>query len=715
MSDAAAFSPADERPLPLRARRDLEWTRTAFQGRPCFVAKDPCSLRYVRLSREEKFVLDQLDGATSLRAVKDRFERQFPERTTTTQELHRYVGQLFERGLASSLRGGQGSMLLARGGKQRRQKQASALFNPLCIRFPAFNPARVLAALAPCGRAAFDPRFLALVALLALVLSVCLAIRFDEIAAELELAPKRLAEGGWLGLLVAIGAMKVFHELGHGLACQQFGAQCRGIGVMLLFGAPCLYCDVTDAWTLPDKWRRAAVAAAGMYFEAIVACLAALIWLVAADPAVRGVALQVVAVGSVSTWLFNANPLVRFDGYYILADLSETPGLAARAQACLKYQISRWLGANGPDDAPPAERRRGWLIGYGAASLVYRGMIICGLSWLALHLGRTFGFEGLAFGLVALALSGVSAPFATSAYRWTQQGSRRANPRFQQRAGLLTAGAAIALFLPLPHHIACRVTVHPAEAEGVYVGEAGVIAETFARPGDRVAAGAPLVRLDSSEALRAEIEARAARDAQRIRVETFERMRSRDASAEEANVAEARERLNLLNVAYRSAAERRDDLLITAPNAGVVLPPSRRPAEPRGDVLPGWDGRPLDSQNRGAALAAGDLVCLIGDPTHCEALLAVDEHDLRLLAPGASVKVLLHASGGRVYRGVISSVGAGRNEESEEVGFEAAATLDTRGDALPVDAAGWAKVHVGYHSLAWRLRRTIANNFELRF
>ena len=151
----------------------------------------------------------------------------------------------------------------------------------------------------------------------------------------------RVARGSTVGAVLA--AIKVWHEFGHGLACRTVGGECRDLGVMLLLFTPCLYCDVSDAWRFPEKRRRIFVAAAGMYFEFLLAAVAALVWAAAEPGLVSRIALTIVMVASVSTVLFNGNPLLRYDGYYILADIIECPNLGVRATRHWQYLAERYL------------------------------------------------------------------------------------------------------------------------------------------------------------------------------------------------------------------------------------------------------------------------------------------------------------------------------------------------------------------------------------
>ena len=153
-------------------------------------------------------------------------------------------------------------------------------------------------------------------------------------------------------LFVIFVVTRAIHELGHALILTRFGGRSPDIGVIFMLGAPCVYCDVTESWRLPHAWQRAAVAAGGMLAESMVATLAAVVWLMTVEGAVNTLALQTMVVCSISTWLVNANPLMRFDGYYILSDWCDEPNLRLRADECAMRWLKR-LVLGRTNDQPP--------------------------------------------------------------------------------------------------------------------------------------------------------------------------------------------------------------------------------------------------------------------------------------------------------------------------------------------------------------------------
>src|SRR5207248_5936304 len=131
--------------------------------------------------------------------------------------------------------------------------------------------------------------------------------------------------------------------------------------------------EASAATTFRSKYRRAMVGAAGMAAELFVAALAFYAWLLIEPGVARAVLFNVMLIAGVSTLIFNGNPLLRYDAYYILADLVEIPNLAARSSRYWGYLIERYVLAIRDAEMPEASRsERVWFFCYGLAATLYR-------------------------------------------------------------------------------------------------------------------------------------------------------------------------------------------------------------------------------------------------------------------------------------------------------------------------------------------------------
>ena len=257
---------------------------------------------------------------------------------------------------------GQGEQLLLRRQDQRRKQRYQTLLGVLAIRFRGINPRALLDWLYPKFRWLFSPLCVAASLLLALAAVLLVAVEFQTFLARLPDFRTILAASNLPWLLVALAVTKILHELGHALACRHFGGDCHEIGVMLLVFTPCLYCNVSDSWMLPSKWQRMAIAAAGMYVELILATVCTFLWWFSEPGIFNSLCLNTMLVCSIGTVLLNGNPLLRYDGYFILADLIDVPNLSASATAAVERLAAQfaWAWTWATSGRRPAADRVGW-------------------------------------------------------------------------------------------------------------------------------------------------------------------------------------------------------------------------------------------------------------------------------------------------------------------------------------------------------------------
>ncbi len=742
MPPASCYVSSTSRPLRLKMRSDLIVRRHRYQGQSYWVIKDPCALRYFRLLDQEHAVLEMLDGEASLDDLKARFERRFPTQSTSTGDLQRYIATLHENCLAVAETAGQGQKLQQRATTQRRRKLTSSALNLLSFRFRGFDPRGVLDVLHPRVRWAFHPLAVTAVLLGALVSAGFVLGQFDEFRARLPHLQEFFTPYSMFWLIASLGVVRVFHEFGHALACRHFGAECHEMGVMLLLLTPCLYCNVSDAAMLPNKWHRAAIGAAGMYVELALASLAALVWWNTQPGPLHQIALSTMVVCSISTLAFNANPLMRFDGYYIAADLWEVPGLARRGRdALVGGLLELFVGYQPPRKRLVPERRPLLLACYGLGALAYRVAMLGSLAWVSYRLAKPHGLQNLVMlgGLVMVV--GMLTPVARRGAKfWFAPGRWKSlNP---DRVVVTCIGAAIAallaLLVPWPYEIVCPVEIQAHGAEAVVVSAAGTLAETFVQPGEAVKQGQPLARLENTELEMQLAEVSRQYEAASLRLQTLERQRSEgQADAALALGAVREEQQRLWRDLEQKTAERQR-LVLRAPLDGVVFPaPSRKAAGDAKDTLPEWTGAPLDPENRGCRLRSGDVLCQVGPAERFEALLAVDQSVVDFVRPGARVEVRLDAAPGAALRGQIDQISQGELEsattamsarhggevltragdQGQETPwltyFQATAPLDTTDPLLRPGLRGAARVQAGYQTLVQRLVRTAQGTFRV--
>ncbi|MCH7727327.1 MAG: HlyD family efflux transporter periplasmic adaptor subunit [Planctomycetes bacterium] len=735
------FTSSSMRPLQLRMRPDLVTQRHTYQGRAYWVIKDPVALKYHRFEEEEFSLLEMLDGQLSLDQIKRRFDRRFAPQRITHGELYRFVGMLYRSSLVVSESAGQGRQLKKRSDQNRRRQRLAAMGNVLSIRFKGFNPDRTLTWLNErIGWLFSRPAVLTSLAL-ALSALLLVVVHFETFVARLPSFHEFFATKNWIWMALILGGTKILHEFGHGLACKRQGGECHEMGVMLLVLMPCLYCNVSDSWMLSSKWQRAAIGAAGMYVELLLASICTFLWWFSEPGFLNYMCLNVMFVCSVTTLLFNVNPLLRYDGYYILSDMLEIPNLRQKSTSILQRKLGKWLlGLPEPHDSFLPQRRK-WLFAlYAVAAAVYRWVVVLAILWFLNKVFEPYGLKILGqmiaamslFALVVLPLWQLAKFFHVPG-RIEQVKKRRLLVSLAVTSGLLAA----VVFIPLPHRVWCSLHIQPRDAQSVYVDVPGQLRVVHARAGNQVRQGDPLITLESLD-LELEIAALEARfrqeEARRQNLERLALVGDESASLELRQVHESLASLD------KQLSQRRQDsnrLKIAAPTSGTIVPPPNTPPElSDSDVLPRWSGTPLEIRNVGAYLSDGELVCRVVDPRRLEAILAIDQSEIEFIRPGQTVDIVLEQLPGRQFSGKINRISqvdmkyspttlsekaggdlltktdSGGRERPVNVTYEASVELDNPTGQILIGASGRARIHVGSKSLGQRLWRYLNETFN---
>jgi putative peptide zinc metalloprotease protein len=681
-----------DRPLPLKRRLDLVEREQWFAGRRHFVLHDPLALTYAWLTEIEHAVWKLLDGRASAGQVQALFAVRFAPRQLTPHELQSFLVQLHRQGLVISDAPGQGDQLAAR--RQRKERFNLLRFAEQLVawRWRGVNPQPLLNWLDPLLGWLFSRLGLAIWTAVVLLAGVLIAFRWDEAARRIPDAQAWLAGANLLWLPAAMILVKTMHELGHALAARRMGCRCREIGVQLFFLLPCLYTNVSDVWLLPSKWRRMAVSAAGIYVEVLLAAIAALVWLRAEPGVLSSLCLNVMLVATLGTLLLNGNPLLRYDGYYLLADLAEFPNLEQTSRNQLLALLGFWCaGLDEPRADYLPRGRRLLLAAYAAPALVYRGALLVGVYLAVRSLLAPFRLEPLSDVLLAIAVLGMVVPLAARVSNQLVR-ARRQNALRPWRlviSGLVVAGLiAAALLVPLPQRITAPLVIEPKGASQIYATVSGTL-QTALPAGTNVQRGQTIVQLASPELSRDAARLASELRRQELHITALEAARGDDPAA-----------LAALPAAQQSLADLRQrlahvqgligKLTLAAPQDGVVLPPPQRRQTATPQQLAGWTGTPLEPANRGCLLEAGTLVCLIGRPGAVQALAIVEQGDVPLVQLGGTARLAVGQSPRGVLHGVVESVAqAGVNDLPLHLTATGALPqkLDAAGKPLPLQIA----------------------------
>lgn len=502
-------NPAERRKqVRLKVRPDLQIFEQKYEGKTFHVVKDPVCLRYYRFNKQEYFVFNLFDGQHTMEQVRDRFEDEFKPHRLEHQDLESFARQLVTAGLVQHEQPGAGKHLFTRRAKQRRLKRLATVTNILYLKIPIFDPDRLLTWMYKYLWWVFTPTFFVASVLFMLAAATHVALHFNTFYAKLPAYQEFFTWNSVLYMWISLGVVKVIHEFGHGLSCKAFKGECHEMGVLLMCLSPALYCNVTDAWTLADKWKRIIISFAGIYVELIIASAATFVWwYTGAYPVINNIALAVMVLCSVSTVVFNANPLMRFDGYYIAADWLEIPNLREKANRFLNNLfLEKCLGVEVPPDVYMAPTRKWLFVIYAIASWVYRWVVTFSILWFLSD------FLGPKLKILSqmLAVASLASVVVWPSYKVVKNIRQRGRlpdmkaPRVYVTLTVLIAFLVAFFFLPLPVsriHETGLVVVNPEDAEAVLLPEPARMTqlEPSGYPGQSVRRGEVLARFRSEE------------------------------------------------------------------------------------------------------------------------------------------------------------------------------------------------------------------------
>jgi len=736
---SASLIASSSRPLGLAMRRDLEVRETRYQGRRFIVVKDPLSLAYFRFEEEEYALLQMLDGQTSADEIIRRFEARFAPQTISVAELHQLLGMLYRNSLVVSHAAEQGAELRRRKVENSKREFKGRFSNVLAIRFKGFDPDRLLEAMLGWVGWIFSPYAVLFFLTLGVSALAMAGVEFETFQRKLPTFQEFFAAENWLYLAMTLALTKVLHEFGHGLACKRFGGECHEMGVMLLVLTPCLYCNVSDSWMLPSKWRRAAIGGAGMYVELILASIAMWLWWFSREGLLNGLCLNVIFVCSVSTLLFNANPLMRYDGYYILSDLIEIPNLRSKASAILSRFASAWcLGLKQPEDPFLPKRWKAAFAAYSVAAAAYRWVITFSILWVVYHVFEPYGLKIVGALMAIMSIYALAAAPLLKLFRFLlAPGRMRQVKKLRGALTLIAVVAVIAgvLWIPLPHYVRCACHIAPRDAAYVYVDAAGELTAIYTEPGKTVSQGEVLLTLHDVDVQLAIEQLEGQERELTAQLDSLARSAFHDPQAADEMAKIEKERAGVTDQ-LQNHRRNQERLVVRAPQTGVVIPPPPRTdnAAEQGR-LPQWTGRPLDTKNVGGMLNESTLICRIGDPTQLEAVLAIDQSDMEFIAGKQPVEIFVPHLPGRVYVTQIdrianekmkaapqslssrsggplaTTVSPGGYETPLNATYEASAPLIDERAELFVGATGKARIRVGNRTLGQQLWRYVQQTF----
>ena len=483
-----------------------------------------------------------------------------------------------------------------------------------------------------------------------------------------------------------------------------------------------------------------------MYVELVLASLATFIWWYTEPGLLNHLCLNVMFVSSVSTLVFNANPLLRYDGYYILADLTEIPNLRQKATSILSRKMGEWfLGLEQPDDPFLPERNQLFFALYSVAAAIYRWVVVFSILWFLYKVWEPYNLQIIGQIIACMSLWGLLVmPLYQVAKFFYVPGrlEKVKKPRMYASIGGTLAVLIGVAMLPLPHSIMADLEIQARDADPVYVAvaEGGRLTAVEVKAGDVVKEGQLLARLENHDLDLQIAELQGEENSYRTQRDSLLRQGLNDhrAMAEIPQIVESLETVRQ----QREEKERDQPHLRAVPRRQRLPPPPAPPDhEDPEEALPNWTKTPLDEENRHAYLKEGVLFCQIGDPRELEAVLMIDQGDFEFVEEGRHQKVdikldalpfdtisgeiaetaradmrvtpqrLSRKNGGELATTTDPTTGI---ERPQETTYQARVPLYDKSGLLRLGLRGRAKIHAAWMPLYQRLWRIITHTFNFK-
>jgi putative peptide zinc metalloprotease protein len=709
--------------LQVKLRPDLIVQPQFYEGMTHYVIKDPIALKYFRFKVEEYFLLQQFDGKQTLQDVKRAFERKYRPQTISIEDLTRFVSQLHEAGIAQLDSPDQAQVFIRRR-KKRMWKQVGQFFtNILYIKIPIIDPERLLDKMYPWFRWIFTRTFVLLSFALMLAAITLVASQWSTFSSRL---PDFQSFFNWHSIFYfwcSLAIVKVIHEFGHGLTAKHFGGEVHEMGMLFLVLTPALYCDVTDSWLLPNKWKRIWISAAGIFVECFLASIATFIWWNTEQGLLNSLCLATMFICSVNTIMFNANPLLRYDGYYVMSDWLEIPNLRVKSTQFFTYLFQEAvLGLEVPVQSYMPRSRRTLFVTYAIASYLYRWFVTFSILFFLYQFLKPYGLGSISAVMAIASMVPLVGLPAYQIFKFVRTPGRMRKVK-KVRASLFAAAFVAVvtgiLLIPTPLRISGSLVLTEAKPAMIYSELPGQLVVLKVRDNEPIKQGDEIAELLNYQKLREREQLLEKYNAAMAKSSWY------DSSSDPTHRGQKRQfdqAAKDMNDAIETLNSQIKSLALYAPADGKVV------GVPHPETVGQW-------------IKPGKPFCTVSNPKTLEAHLLLDQADVDLINSSkeqkAKVWLKIYGTSETTWNSYVAEISPRNREEippelSNNAGGEIATKQDQKtGQAKPISAVyevivpidnkdmllqpglrGFAKIDAGTYTFGWWLWRLITKTFH---
>jgi putative peptide zinc metalloprotease protein len=618
-------------------RTDLRVSEQVFGGDVSYMVKVPETSNYIRFTPYEYDLLRLFDGTRAPANAAEALNELYPDAPATEQDVLEFLDltdpNLWDRGL------GQRNLAVL---QKIREERKSRVDRSSLLYFNLFtvDSDQILDAIYPYLRWAFTPAFVITSILLLLWMTGIIISDFNRIRADtfefFTFTHKSLYDIWvfWLLLFIILG----IHEFGHGLTCKHFGGKVPKMGVMLQYFNPAFFTECSDMVLFEKPSERLWTIWAGLWIEMLICAVGTILWYYTLPgSALNDLCYKVLLFTGLSAILFNLNPLIKYDGYFLLCQHLEIEDLSEHSFDYLKAWLRRNILRQNIELPPASHHKRRIFLVYGLLSFVYSVfVIVLFLIFTKNVFVRTFGTDaGYLFTALVLYLvlrKRVKSLIAKLRAEWRGAKERLMAWKMSRQRWMGTGILALVLLVPFtPNEVSSDFLLEPGNHADVRSTVSGIVAQVRVREGDPVEAGAVLAVLHNPE-----LETRATDANQKFQLAEHAQLAAR-ASNDWSEIARATHERQSLETEVAETRREVAGLTLRAPFAGIVT-------------------TPVVEQKVGQYLNPGDLLATVVNRGEMKARVLVHDWELQDVREDAKVRLKVRSYPLQTFRGRVQQI-----------------------------------------------------------
>lgn len=641
----------------LRLRSDIRWKLSDEATGKVWIATDPLSRTHFQCSEQDYQILQWLESSSSIDSLVNRFHETFRPRRLTTTALVSFLSQCLSAGVVRGTIPSRTDLTRPRVQSQTDTAPVFGLVRSCAqfvlklfqLRFSLGNPDRFIQFAAQPFLLLFGWPGFAMCTIVMVASGYLVLMRFTEFVSCLPTWSIIRSPSALIGFGFVFVVTRVIHEFGHAVACKRFGVPCKDIGLLLSFGMICPYVDITDAWSVGSRRKRIVIALGGIYFEAIVAAIAGIAWCFTVESWMHDLFFRIMLVSSATTLLFNANPFLKYDGYFVLSDCIGMQNIRERAwQAfdalCEGRVINSLFESVG-------------LSIYFLLALANRFSMSIGLAVFLYALACQWHLAGVGVALFLIyACSAITLSIGSWVSRESETQSRRAAWLGWSAVACLIAWAVT---MPLPNRFGSTGELTLGERRPVYAKEQGIVSQCIPPSASEVPSGELILKMENLQIEKEHI----AIESQLLQTQQNYKVAERASYADPQNQDKLRRLLDeceSTKLRRKIVLDRRQSLEITAPKAGYFVLAERNSMQSSDFIPPSWD-YPATQRLR-KVIAVGELLqknelighMYEGDQQRIDC--PISDEDANLIRIGTKVRVRLMQQPTRLMDGIVEEI-----------------------------------------------------------